>query len=162
MITTSAEILSITTPFIRFMEEVVQQMQGSSPIKSTTDTLHEFMDDLITGNVHWPSASVAVSNVDIFLMRMSESDRQWAIDCANELVKLPSQARRSFIEAIERDERDAFRRMLKALYEAYYTSPQVIERVRAFAMSGPSEPSPIFDGSLVQNVIRTQAGKRRL
>lgn len=93
---------------------------------------------------------------------MSERDQDWVVDCANKLNALPSHGRRGALEAIERNERETFRRVLKALYEAYYTSPRVIERVKAFAMSGPSEPSPIFDGSLVQNVVRNQAGKRRL
>jgi hypothetical protein len=120
------------------------------------------MDDLITGNMHWPCASIAVLDTEHFLMRMSERDQDWVINCAKELGELPSHGRRGALEAIERDERETFRRVLKALYEAYYTSPRVIERVKAFAMSGPSEPSPIFEGSLVQNVIRIQAGKRRL
>lgn len=137
-------------------------MQDPTSIKSGEDRLHELMDVLITGNVHWPCASIAISDTEDFLVRMSERDQEWVINCAKELGEVPSQMRRSALEAVERDEREPFRRLLKALYEAYYTSPRVIERVKAFAMSGPSEPSPVFDGSLVQNVIRTQAGKRRL
>jgi hypothetical protein len=144
------------------MEEVIEKMQAPTSIKSGDDRLHELVDNLITGNVHWPCASIAISDTEDFLTRMSERDQEWVFNFAKELGAVPSHMQRSALEAVERDERETFRRVLKALYEAYYTSPRVIERVKAFAMSGPNEPSPIFEGSLVQNVIRTQAGKRRL
>jgi hypothetical protein len=162
MMTTSADILFITFPFMRFMKEISQKMQGAPSIKNSDDTVRILMDELIRGNMHWPCASLALADTDIFLNKLPEADREWLLEHARVLRELSAAARRSFIEGLERDDRATFHRVLKALYAAYYTSPQVIERVIAFAMSGPAEPSPVFDGTLVQNVIRTQAGKRRL
>jgi hypothetical protein len=162
MMTTSADILFITFPYKRFMKEVSQQMQGAPALKNRDDTVRILMDELIRGNLHWPRASIALADTDLFLSNLPETDREWLLEHAGMLSELSTEARRSFIERLERDGRATFHRVLKALYAAYYTSPPVVERVKAFAMSGPVEPSPAFDATLVQNVIRTQAGKRRL
>jgi hypothetical protein len=55
----------------------------------------------------------------------------------------------------------AFARLYRALCDAYYASPSVLDRVAELSEAGPHEPSPHFDTSLLDKVIATQAGKGR-
>ena len=114
--------------------------------------LCRLLDALIPGDRRWPSASAAgVTGAAI----EAESDAgtvDWALALGATAPELAE---------TERREPARFRRLLAAVYRAYYTTPAVQAVVTALANAGPREPSAHFDDSLVARVIATQAGKRR-
>jgi hypothetical protein len=117
-------------------------------------SLAALLDLLIPGDARWPSASGAgVTRAEI--ARDADAETLAWIDAQ-------SDATVADLAALERAEPQRFRRMLEAVYRAYYTTPAAQAIVVALANAGPREPSPYFDESLVAKVIATQAGRRRL
>jgi hypothetical protein len=136
-------------------------MQVEKSVNDDLTIVYDFIDDLIIGNSKWPRASRAITCVE-FLDKLLECDRIWVMQNARLLGTKPASARSACLEAIERNEPETFQRVLKVLYGAYYTAPAVIARVQELASSSPREPSETFDTTFLSNVLRTQAGKRRL
>ena len=134
-------------------------------VKNVNDdlaTVYDFIDDLIMGDEHWPCASQAISDAELFLEQLSDHDRIWTVQKARRVSSESPSARPNSLEAIALAEPETFQRVLKALYGTYYTATRVVAQVRELASSGPREPSSSFDPTLLNKVIRTQAGKRRL
>lgn len=65
------------------------------------------------------------------------------------------------ISSAERDNPNAFAALYRDLCDAYYSAPEVVETVARLAETGPKEASPQFDGSLIDKVVATQAGRGR-
>jgi hypothetical protein len=116
--------------------------------------LAALLDLLIPGDRRWPSASAAsVASADI-AASVDKETFDWILSLAD--------ATAAQLAIIEQDEPARFRRLLEAVYRAYYTTPAVQAIVTELANAGPREPSPHFDETLVARVIATQAGRRRL
>jgi len=65
------------------------------------------------------------------------------------------------MKAFETETPALFARLVAAVTDAYYTTPEVVAQVEALANAAPREPSAQFDEALVSSVVRTQAGKYR-
>jgi hypothetical protein len=116
--------------------------------------LTALLDLLVPGDQRWPSASAAgVTAADL------EADTD--DDTFVWIMSLAAAAAPQLLE-IEQREPARFRRMLEAVYRAYYTTQAVQALVVELANAGPREASPYFDKTLVARVIATQAGRRRL
>jgi len=125
-------------------------------------SLAAFCDVLLPGDEHWPAASVAVGSPDAVLEAVQPADQTWLRDEAEAIAALPPEARSTAMEARELSEPGCFGRVLAVLYAVYYGSTLVHEQVVALAKAGPREPSGTFDTTLLQHVIATQAGRRRV
>ena len=53
-------------------------------------------------------------------------------------------------------------RLSAAVYRAYYTTSAVQSVIRDLAESGPREPSPDFDDSMLEQVRAHRRGQRRI
>ncbi len=111
------------------------------------------LDVLIPGDARWPSASAAGVTVAAIEAESDAATVDWALSLAAAVPELT---------AAEKREPERFRRLLAAVYRAYYTTRAVQDVVAALANAGPREPSPHFDTRLLARVIATQAGRRRL
>ncbi|MBM6581864.1 hypothetical protein ILT44_16830 [Microvirga sp. BT689] len=137
-------------------------MQDASMTEMGSGIICAFMDALIMGDVHWPCASAAVQDVSRFLVLLSNDDRRWVALQAALLCEAAPSMRQIQLRTLERNEPTVFRRVLAALYGAYYTAPDVIARVHELAAASPTEASPVFDRTLLNTVIQKQPGQRRL
>lgn len=120
------------------------------------------LDCLIPGDVkRWPIFSVAVPVSDLW-EALDEHQRADLLNWSQALDHLAPEDRFEAIKAVEQTQTHRFSRLLSVVYRAYYTAPAVLEMIRILADSGPREPLPLFDPSLVQRVLATRAGQRRL
>lgn len=120
------------------------------------------LDCLIPGDTkRWPAFSKAVPVVDI-LEGLDEDLHANLTRWLAALDSLRPEVTIRAIAAVERAEPLDFARLLTVVHRTYYTAPAVLDIIRTLANSGPREPSPIFDPSLVQRVLATKAGQRRL
>ncbi len=126
------------------------------------DAIRPFLDVLLPGGGAWPAASAAVVDIGTAWRMVAEADRGWLRAAASRIARLAPEDRVAAMQALEQGEADVFNRVLGALYAAYYTTPIVHAQVNRLAEAGPREASPHFDANLVQQVIVTQAGLRRL
>jgi hypothetical protein len=117
-------------------------------------------DILIPGHEPaWPAASRVLSDPALLV---PPQDRELVMALCEELERAAVANRRELVAAFERDHGAVFGRLLRAVYRAYYASGAVMTRVRDIADSAPRETSPHFDPSMLERVMTTQAGKRRL
>ena len=119
-------------------------------------------DLLVPGDADWPAASVAIGDPDAAAEALSAADRAWLGSQAAAVAGLPIDERVPFLQRLEASEPEPFGRVLQALYDAYYSTAGAQAQVRRLAELGPREESPFFDERLLEKVIATQAGKRRL
>ncbi|MCA3627089.1 MAG: hypothetical protein IOC49_07590 [Methylobacterium sp.] len=120
------------------------------------------LDCLIPGDAkRWPAFSKAVPVADI-LEGLEEALRANLTRWLAALDNLRPEVTIRAIAAFERAEPLDFARLLTVVHRAYYTAPAVLDIIRTLADSGPREASPLFDPSLVQRVLATKAGQRRL
>jgi len=127
------------------------------------DTLAILMDVMIPGDRgKWPCASVALSSRDDLFADLDSVDRDWLAIVAAGIAAAAPQDRARGLAAHEAAAPQTFGRVLAALYRAYYTAPAVRAVVIAIAESGPREPSPFVDPTLVAKVVATRAAARRL
>lgn len=139
-----------------------RQLEASSPsAPSDARRVQRLFDILIPGSEDWPVPSEALPDVDLVLNDLSAADHE-ALDRLLTRIAEDTEAAVAAIREFERTHTEAFARVLSALYSAYYGSPAVKGRIAALAEVGPREASAAFDPALVQTVLRTQAGKRRL
>lgn len=99
-----------------------------------------------------------ISNIEIALNQAQK-------DALAELLGAlsnPAAERKELIHQFERDQPHLFRRLYGDLITFVYSAPETAERVRRLADQGPREHLSSFDPSLLDAVITTQAGKRRL
>jgi hypothetical protein len=136
-------------------------MQAKKSLHSNRNTVYQLLDDLLPGDNDWPSASDVLADTSVFLRQLSEVDREWVMVCAETNGDRTLEERLARLSALEGSDGPTFKRVLQALYAAYYTSPAVMARVKELASAGPTEPSRTFDVTLLSRVIQTQAGKRR-
>jgi hypothetical protein len=115
--------------------------------------LAPLLDLLIPGDARWPSASRAGVTATMLEAELDDATFDWVLSLA---ATVPA------LTAIAQREPARFRRLLEAVYRAYYTTAAAQAVITALANAGPREPSAHFDESLVSRVIATQAGKRRL
>ncbi len=116
------------------------------------------LDALVPGDgARWPSFSAAV-DVETFEAALAPSLRLTVSTWAATLGDAPASA----LAYREQEESQAFAALLTAVHRAYYTAPRVLGAVRALADSGPREPSPHFNSTLVAPVIAAERGRRRL
>lgn len=120
------------------------------------------LDCLIPGDAtRWPAFSKAVL-VDDILEGLEEALHANLKRWSATIDSLRPEATIRIIAAVERAECLDFARLLTAVHRAYYTAPAVLDIIRTLADSGPREASPLFDPTLVQHVLATKAGQRRL
>ena len=136
-------------------------MQARKSLPSNRNTVFQLLDDLLPGDDKWPSASDVIVDTSAFFSQLSDVDREWVTICAAENGDRIREERLARLSARERSDGPTFMRVLQALYGAYYTSPAVMARVKTLASASPTEPSRIFDVTLLSRVIETKAGKRR-
>jgi enoyl-CoA hydratase/carnithine racemase len=132
------------------------------PIKAEEAAKLGYVDALIPGDgVRWPSFNAAV---DLGSFKAGLAPEAWRLlhEMGAETLGLPIEDHTQAIARWEQSHRDAFGLVLKAAHRAYYTAPVVATAVAALANAGPREASLQFDIDLVQQVIATGAGKRRL
>jgi hypothetical protein len=104
----------------------------------------------ITGDVKHTSLQFEKSSLDYFFHLLE------TIEQLTDADRIAAVAR---FEALDPA---AFTAIYDVLLTAHYSAPETQARIRALADAGPREPSPHFDPSLLDQVIATQAGKRRL
>ncbi len=121
-----------------------------------------FYDVLLPGEEGWPAASVALGSLDLVWKAVHPADRTWLRDAADNIAALPLDARPPAMAALELAEPGRFGHILAVLYAAYYSTVLVHDQVTVLAKAGPREPSDTFDTTLLQHVIATQAGRRRV
>ena len=121
-----------------------------------------FWDVLQPGDNHWPAASVAISSADAGWEMILQTDRAWLIAAIQSIAVVAPTSRVPAMQALEQAEPAKFGGVLKALCGAYYAAPAVHEQVRILAERGPRESCAYFDTDLLQQVIETQAGLRRM
>jgi hypothetical protein len=126
------------------------------------DAVRQFWDVLLPGGGAWPAASAAIIDIGAARALVAEADRDWLRQAALRIAGLTPEGRVAAMQALEQGEPGVFNRVLGALYAAYYTTPAVHALVNRLAEAGPREASPHFDTSLLQQVIATKAGLRRL
>jgi hypothetical protein len=126
------------------------------------DAVRHFWDVLLPGDGAWPAASAAIVDIGAAWALVADGDRGWLRAAALRIAGLAPDERVAAMQALEQGEPGVFNRVLGALYAAYYTTPAVHALVKRLAEAGPREASPHFDTSLVERVIATQAGLRRL
>ncbi|MDG4889778.1 hypothetical protein [Mesorhizobium sp. WSM4887] len=80
----------------------------------------------------------------------------------DELAMMPEEARKDRVRSFESSDPTDFDHIYASLLAVYYGSPQVAQKVRYVAESGPREVSPHFERSLIRKVAETDAGRRRL
>jgi hypothetical protein len=119
-------------------------------------------DLLVPGDADWPAASVAIGDLDAAVEALPAADRAWLDSHAAAVACLPIEDRVPLLQRLEASEPEPFGRVLQALYDAYYSTEGAQAQVRRLAELGPREESPFFDERLLDKVIATQAGKRRL
>ena len=122
--------------------------------------MDDFWNVLIPGDGDWPSAAAAIADFALVEAALSPDDRAWLQSVSAQV--LGSGDRVAAMQAWEGAADGPFSRMLHALYAIYYTTPAVHAVIERLADRGPQEASDVFDETLLQQVIRTQAGKRRL
>lgn len=86
----------------------------------------------------------------------------WAAALALALAGMAPERRAAHLAGVEQREPERFQAMLRAAYRSYYTTHAVQARVTALANAGPREASQYFDESLVTQVLKSQAGRRRM
>ena len=131
-------------------------------IEMSSDGTADVLDALIPGDgVRWPSFNAAV---DLGSFKAGLAPEAWRLlhEMGAQTLGLPNEDRIQAIARWEQSHQDAFGLVLKAAHRAYYTAPGVATAVAALANAGPREASLQFDLDLVQQVIATGAGKRRL
>src|SRR4051812_48135850 len=128
-------------------------MQPEISSSSDNTAVLELLDALIVGDMHWPCASDALNHSLRFTDLLLPEERAWLFHQARSLQKVDEGERRHCIGALERTDQQRFRRILEALYRAYYTSPKVVARVHSLAGAGPPDPSATFDPSLLDRVV---------
>lgn len=121
-----------------------------------------FWDVLIPGTEGWPSASEALRDITGLPALLDDADIAWLSTQAAVLQAMPLVLRSFAMRQLENQEPERFCRVLKALYEAYYTSPLAHAAVLRLAEASPREASASFDGTLLRQVIATGAGQRRM
>lgn len=99
------------------------------------------LDALIPGNADWPAASDVVDPTAI-LERLTAADRAWL---ASVLARPEELATRW--DSVEGS--PAFARLLRTLYDAYYSAPGTAPRLRALAEASPRDPDSRFDPALL-------------
>ena len=117
---------------------------------------------LVPGDgVRWPTFGEAV-DIMSFMDSLDLDLRQAVVAWSYRLEIQPPERRVIALKEIEHVDPSCFARLLSQTHRAYYTAPDVHEVVRVLADAGPREPSPLFDPGLVEKVLATNAGKRRL
>ena len=124
--------------------------------------LRTLLDVLVPGDAAWPPASDALPDVDAWLGTVPADVSAWLRGRAADVFAASPEERATRVAALEQAEPGLFGRVLAAVYEAYYNSPAAHAEVVRLAEAGPTEPSPFFDPVLVDQVLATGAGRRRL
>ena len=120
------------------------------------------LDLLVPGDEVWPSASVALAGVEAVTQGLDPAPRAWLQRQADRLATLPDTDQIEALRTLERAEPELFAGVLQALYVAYYSTGAVQAVIGRLAAAGPREPSPMFDTGLLNAVIASQRGRRRL
>jgi hypothetical protein len=109
----------------------------------------------------WPDAGIVIGNQRSILEKFTASDRKNLDDLSMRFSEMPPADRVFAMKAFETETPALFARLVAAVTDAYYTTPEVVAQVEALANAAPREPSAQFDEALVSSVVRTQAGKYR-
>ncbi|WP_172122014.1 hypothetical protein [Devosia sp. 919] len=80
----------------------------------------------------------------------------------SDIAGLDRAAATAEVAKFEREHPELFGRLYDGVLVAHYSAAGTQEQVRELANRGPREPSTQFDPPLLDRVIATQAGKRRL
>lgn len=107
----------------------------------------------------WPEASTIGTEL---IENLAPEDQKILVEFCTKLDGLDPARQVEKTRQFEQGHPALFGRVLKAVYAAYYTNPNVLERVRQLAEAAPREPSPHFDPSLLAQVRANEPGKRRL
>lgn len=99
------------------------------------------LDALIPGDGIWPNAS-SVVNPSHFWASLSPEDRSWLSEMLANAAEYPAMWR-----AVETQ--PEFKRLLRALYDAYYTAPETQSQIRRLAEASPGDPDLRFDPTLL-------------
>jgi len=131
-------------------------------IPMSSDGTVEILDALIPGDgARWPVFSAAVP-FGPFKAGLSPDARLALAEMGAATLGLPDKDRIEAIALWENSDPDSFGVVLKAAHRAYYTAPRVATAVQTLANAGPREASLQFDIDLVQQVIASDVGRRRL
>ena len=128
----------------------------------TKTAIAVLLDHLVPGEGGWPAASDAIADPASVSGQLARADQAWLEARALALLSVPAAARVDALKRLEAAEPGPFGRVLQALYQAYYNTEGAQAQVSRLAEAGPREDSPFFDLSLLDRVIATQAGRRRL
>ena len=130
--------------------------------QETENAMEVFCDILIPCNAEWPSASTALGDIAPETLGQVEEDAVWLREKSEILAQAPKASRAAMMLDLERSDPEVFGRVVSALYGAYYTSAAAHACVGRLASASPHEESPYFDPALLERVIATKAGLRRL
>lgn len=136
----------------------------TTPVQNSmsSDGTAEVLDALIPGDgARWPAFSAAVA-IDPFKAGLAPDARLGLAKIGAATLGLPDKDRIEAIAGWEKSDPAAFGVILKAAHRAYYTAPSVASAVQTLANAGPREASLQFDVDLVQQVIASDVGRRRL
>jgi hypothetical protein len=122
-----------------------------------TDDVAAVLDLLLPGDgQRWPAFSRAV-NPATFLADSSEPVRRTLL----RLAAMPAQDRHDALVHLAAKEPEALNEAMRAATDAYYTAAPVLSAVRALADTGPREPMPHVDATLVAGVLARAAARSR-
>jgi hypothetical protein len=125
------------------------------------EAINALCDVLIPGDDTWPSASAALGDTETALSHLAAQTQAWLASHAQLVRDAPPHTRVPLLQSLERAEPAMFASLLSALYDAYYNSAAAHAQVVRLAEAGPLEPSPHFDTSLLETVVKTKAGRAR-
>jgi hypothetical protein len=129
-------------------------------MKNEEAPIAALLNVLIPGDDSWPSAADAIID-HAGAFASFDADARARIDAL--AAALPGEsrdARAAAAAAFESAEPALFRRLIEAVSEAYYSSPQAHARIAALSESGPRESETHFDESQLDRVRATRAGAR--
>lgn len=142
------------------MNEPTQGFRGPATFDATLAIL---LDSFLPGSATgWPSASRAIENHHLILMQLDRETIDAVASWAASVSKLPLEERFGFLEKQSKDDPSTFEKFQVELYQLYYGSKAVQERISAIAAAGPREMSPFVDHRLVAGVVNEGRGLRRL
>ncbi len=129
---------------------------------SFAEAVRAVWDELIPGDDAWPSASMALGDVDGVLAALPPDTLAWLALHAPGVFNAPANERATLMRSLERTDPATFAALVNQLYDAYYNSPAAHAQVLRLAEAGPRDPCPQFDPALVETVVASRAGQRRL